>query len=364
MNKNPLSWTPEKVSYFISACRTNASFHFKNSPEIRELYTRKKFDPCSIQKEEDIGRIPMLGVTAMKYHLLLSMPKEQVALMLTSSGTRGQKTQIWMDAESLERVQEMLEQLWEQEGLIDYEPTNYLMFVYDPKDAKDLGIAFSDKNQQRFAPVSKSFYVLQKNFNKNSNGEWEFLKEKTLEVLKDYEKEGKPVRIFGIPSFLFEFLEGIKENFKLNEQSLVMTGGGWKAAEDKQVTRVEFRKLITKQLGIPDERIRDGYGMAEHCAPYMDCRAHRFHVPVYNRVLVRDPVTLEVLPVGRPGLLELVTPFNFMMPNLALLTTDLGVLDKDPCPCGYNAPTFTLLGRGGLIKHKGCAMTAGDIIKR
>ncbi len=104
--------------------------------------------------------------------------------------------------------------------------------------------------------------------------------------------------------------------------------------------------------------------MAEHSAPYMECRRHRFHVPAFNRVYVRDPETLKLLPSGKTGLLELVTPYNAMMPNLALLTTDLGFLDPRPCPCGYNSPTFTLVGRGGLTKNKGCAITAGEIVKR
>src|SRR5262249_51338324 len=117
-------------------------------------------------------------------------------------------------------------------------------------------------------------------------------------------------------------------------------------------------------LGVSDERIRDGYGLAEHAAPYIECRRHRFHVAAYNRVFVRDPATLAVLPPEEPGLLEFVTPFNAMMPNLAVLATDIGQLDAAPCECGWNAPTFTLLGRGGITKHKGCALTAGDIVRR
>ncbi len=104
--------------------------------------------------------------------------------------------------------------------------------------------------------------------------------------------------------------------------------------------------------------------MAEHAAPYMTCAKHRFHVPVYNRVYARDPVTLEVLPPGETGLLEFVTPFNAMMPNIAILSTDLGYMDPTPCACGRKSPTFTLMGRGGLVKHKGCAITAGEIVKR
>jgi len=104
--------------------------------------------------------------------------------------------------------------------------------------------------------------------------------------------------------------------------------------------------------------------MAEHSAPYFECREHRFHVAVFNKLIIRDPETMEPLPKGEQGLMELITPFNAMMPTLALLTTDWAIEDAAPCPCGYNAPTFTLLGRAGISKHKGCAIHAEDIVKR
>jgi len=358
--KDPQVWTRGKNRLMVAACRELAVFHGRHSPELAAIYRRRGFDPRSIRTEADLARIPMLGVSAMKHSLLTSLPHGQSVLRLTSSGTRGQKTQIWFDAASLERCQAQLSVLWEQEGLLCREPTNYLMFVYDPKEAKDLGIAFSDTNQQRFAPAARVFYAVRK----GRAGAWEFRKDDTLRALREYAGAGLPVRIFGIPSFIYEFLDELKESVRLPPRSWMVTGGGWKAAEDKRVSRESFRELASKMLGLPSENIRDGYGMAEHCAPYLECRKHRFHVPVYNRVFARDPVTLAVLPPGQPGLLELITPWNAMMPNLAILSTDMGRIDAGRCPCGYNSPTFTLLGRGGLTKHKGCAIHAGEIVRR
>jgi hypothetical protein len=73
---------------------------------------------------------------------------------------------------------------------------------------------------------------------------------------------------------------------------------------------------------------------------------------------------MAALPAGHIGLLELITPFNSMMPNLSVLSTDLGYLDTEQCTCGLKSPTFTLVGRGGLVKHKGCAMTAAELTKK
>ena len=75
-------------------------------------------------------------------------------LRLTSSGTSGEKTQILFDKGSLDRVQAMMDVQWEQEGLVSRNPVNYVAFIYDPDEAQDLGICFSVKNEQRFAPVN------------------------------------------------------------------------------------------------------------------------------------------------------------------------------------------------------------------
>ncbi|MCK5582485.1 MAG: hypothetical protein KAI33_01775 [Elusimicrobiales bacterium] len=360
--KNPLDWTEEKNKIMVKAVKEMAVFHNRNSDEIKALYAKYKFKPESIRTEKDFERIPAIGVNAMKYHLLTSLPHKQLELKLTSSGTRGQKTQIWFDKSSLDRVQAMLETLWRQEGFISSDSTNYLMFVYDPADAKNLGISFSNMNQQRFAPVNEAFYALKK----NKAGEWEYRKEAMINKLKEFAKEGKPVRMFGIPSFIYELFKDLpaKDRVSLPKGSFVFTAGGWKAAEDKKVEKDVFRKRINECTGIPSENIRDGYGMAEHSAPYEECSSHRFHIPVYNRILARDPVTMKVLPNGEPGLLEFITPFNAMMPNLAIVSTDIGYIDKEKCDCGHSSPTFTLVGRGGLVKHKGCAIQAADILKK
>lgn len=360
--KEPLTWTAEKCDLLVKACKEMALFHQENCKEIAFLYAREKFDPNSLREEKDLERLPFIGVTGMKYYLLTSLPHDKAVLKLTSSGTRGQKTQIWFDADSLARVQGMMDGQWGEDGLVSDVPTNYCNFIYDPEQAQDLGIAFSVKNEQRFTPIKDSYFTVKK----NAAGHWEFQVDETIRRLRRYAEEGSPVRLLGIPSFIFELLEKLKEvgPIKLPPNTWTITGGGWKAAEDKKITREQYRKLVTEYLGIPDENIRDGFGMAEHSAPYSECKDHRFHIPVYNRILVRDPVSLKVLPKGKTGLLEFITPFNAMVPNLAILSTDLGYLDSEPCTCGGNSPTFTLVGRGGLTKHKGCAITATDIVKR
>lgn len=361
--ENPCTITEDKLQLMTDACREMAAFHNDHCPEINHLYKRHHFSPSDIKTYKDLTKIPPLGVSAMKRYLLTSMPEETAVLKLTSSGTKGIKTQIWFDQDSLDRVQRMLDVFLEQEGMVSDQPTNYLIFNYDPEDAKDLGVAFSDANQMRFAPIHATHYTVKK----DSSGEWFFDTDKALEVLEKYSKETFPVRIFGMPAFIHEFVRICQRknlSYKLPQGSLMITGGGWKASEDKMITRAEFRAECEGVFGIDEKWQRDAYGMAEHSAPYFECSAHRFHVAVFNCLLLRDPETMEVVPKGEQGLMELITPFNAIMPTLALLTTDWAKEDLDPCPCGHNSPTFTLLGRAGISKHKGCAIHADDIVKR
>ena len=298
--ENPLDWTDEKDQLMAMACKEMALFHQKNCPDIERLYKKYDFDPNSIESIDDLPRIPAVGVSAMKYHLLTSLPHDQAVLKLTSSGTRGQKTQIWFDQGGLDRVQRMLDVYLEQEKIVSKELTNYLVFNYDPDDAGDLGIAYTEKNQLRFAPQNKAFYCVKK----DDQGQWQFLKEKALSTLQEYAEDDKPVRIMAMPAFLFEFLEFIKEkniSFKLPKGSLIITGGGWKAAEDKMVSREQFRQRCQDAFGIPTEWIRDAYGMAEHSAPYFQCSHHKFHIAVFNRLYARDPINNKVLPAGMIG---------------------------------------------------------------
>jgi hypothetical protein len=103
--------------------------------------------------------------------------------------------------------------------------------------------------------------------------------------------------------------------------------------------------------------------MAEHGVPYGACSQGHHHVPACSRLAVVDPLTLKPLGLGREGLLLLLSPWNSALPNQAILSTDVAVLEEN-CPCGLAGTYIASVRRGGTHKHKGCAIAAQEILDR
>ncbi len=349
----PFHLSPEREELFWAAMGEAYQHHYQACEKYRHYCRHLGYDPA--QKAE---QGPWMFVNVFKRYELLSVPSDEVVLHVTSSGTSGQKSQIFFDQVSLNRIQTILESVFDEFGLVDPDQAvNYLIFSYDPQEAPDLGTAFTSTNWTRFTAHGEVVYAIRKR-----EGAFQFAEEEALVALKRFAAQSLPVRIIGFPSFLYRLLER-QPQLRLPAGSRVLTGGGWKSYADQAVPKAQFLKLLEQQLGIPPQSLRDNFGMVEHGPPYVECEHHRFHVPVFCRALIREPLTLKPLPLGEVGLLHLLTPYQRAVPNHSLLTTDLARLESG-CPCGRNAPVLTIEGRGGTRKHVGCAIAAAQILRR
>ena len=153
-------------------------------------------------------------------------------------------------------------------------------------------------------------------------------------------------------------------DLKLPAGSKIMLAGGWKQYYREQVDKTEFYDTAKRVLGVDDENIVEFYGAVEHPIAYCDCKNHHFHVPVYSKVIIRDPDTLEPLENGKMGLVNLVTPICKATPLLSVMTDDLGILhDGEKCGCGVTSPYLEIVGRVAPEDIKTCAAGAADILK-
>lgn len=357
--------SPEADEIFLEAMRDTVRWHHERSEAYRNLCALRGFDP---ESWSDVAEVPHVFVNAFKAHELLSVPRDEVVLNLTSSGTTGQKSQIFFDRVSLDRALGMVERVFDAIGFVNREEeVNYLLFAYDPEEAKNVGTAYTEDNLTTYTKRRKMFHALRWSPETRS---FELKLEEAYRKLREYADEhasgGYPTRILGFPAFLNRMVDHHNRiaapDFDLGPRSFVHTGGGWKASEHEAIDKAEFRAKVSKAFGIPEANMRDGYGLVEHAVPYIECEAHRFHVCTFARALARDVVTLDPLPDGEFGFLELITPYIRSMPAHALLTSDLAAVHGD-CECGRKAKWVELRGRAGVKKNKGCAITAVETIR-
>lgn len=350
---------------FMQAMRDCLKHHMNNSDFFNKYATDLGFHPDALKTEADLKNIPMIHANFFKKYEVLSVKREDIVFYATSSGTKGQKSQMFFDQDTLDFGNTMIENEFRYYGFLSNELTNYLLFTYEPaQTSKNLGTAQTDMGMLRYAPVNDTFFALRY----NGQGH-DFDVYGTIKALEEYEEQGLPVRIFGFPSFLYFTVRQMKETghrpLHLNPKSMTMLGGGWKGYADKQIKKQELYNLVEEMLGIPEENCRDGYGSTEHSVPYFECPHHHFHIPVYSRMLIRDVETLEPLPYGKPGFANFITPHLMSVPAVSVLMGDMAVLHApEECGCGIKTPYMEILGRAGTSKAKSCAITASELLKR
>lgn len=354
----------DKDRLFVEAMRAAVSHHRAHSPFYDAMCRRAGFEEAQLQGLADVPRVPHLFVNVLKQHELLSIGREDVVLNLTSSGTTGQKSQIFFDQGSLDRGLFMVEACFGANGLVDRsQEVNYLIFAHDPAHAATRGTSYTDHYMTGLTAKRELLYALQWD---EGLGDWDFKLDACARKLDAYAASGLPLRIIGFPAFLLRVVRYRREqglpDLDFGPRSYVLTGGGWKQNENEKIAKEDFRAEVSAALGIPEGNMRDGYGLVEHGVPYLECAAHRFHVPHFARAFARDVATLEALPAGSVGFLNLVSPYLLSMPSNSLLTSDLAVVHEH-CPCGRSTATIELLGRAGTRKNKGCAIAATQLLK-
>ena len=348
---------------FIDAYKEILLWHNDNNSFYNNLLKNANFDINSINSIQDLQSVPFIHANFFKMHETLSVKKETISEHLTSSGTTGQKSQMFFDEWSILSARRMVKYIYEKNGFnTPDEEANFLLFAYEPFANFKVGTTNTNVFLTSFAKQKELFFAL-----RAIDGGHEFDKFGTIKKLQEYEKAGLPVRIHGFPSFMYFTLKLMKEKgieLKLNPNSLVMFGGGWKGYADQRIPKNELYQLINQTLGIPQERIRDSFGAVEHSIPYVECSKHRMHIPIWSRLFIRDVKTFEVLGYDKPGFLQFVTPYITSVPAISVMMGDLGVLHQDKCECGAQTPYFEILGRAGVSKNKSCAISASELLKK
>jgi phenylacetate-coenzyme A ligase PaaK-like adenylate-forming protein len=360
---SPYRADPECDQLFHAAMRELSEYHCAQTPGYAEWLAANGMDPHALAQLSDWSTLPPLFANYFKRRLLLSSAGED-ALELTSSGTTGQKSRMRYDTRSIGAAQAMVDRIFDHYGWNTPDtPCNYLLLSYEPAGAITVGTTYTDQFLCKYAPVNRVSYALRHNGHGN-----EFDPFGVIRTLQEFAAEGLPVRIFGFPAFLWFTLERMREMglppLQLHPDSLVFLGGGWKTHADQSIPKATLYQRLGEQLGIPDQRCRDGYGAVEHPVPYIECPRHRFHVPSYARAFVRHPATLATQAYGERGFLHFVSPFITSAPAHSIVVSDMATLHPGhSCGCGIATDWFELHGRAGNTKSRSCALAASELIK-
>ena len=345
---------------FVAAMRDNCAFHYAHCPEYRTILDHFGFRPDMLRDTSDLARLPVLPTLYFKSHRLFSMPPSKMRIKATSSGTRGKKSEIGFVLGGLWSGFHMVLRILRYHHFLSPVPTNYLILGYQPHKSNQTAVAKTATGYTYITPAIHREYAL-----KYRDGGYQVDFDGLIRALERYSRSRFPTRFMGFPAytyFLMEELERRRLRYPLPRGSKIFLGGGWKQFYREKVDKETFYAKAWDRFAIPEEHVYESFGAVEHPIYFADCRYHHFHVPVYSRVIIRDVRTLEPVPNGAMGLVNLLTPMLNAVPILSIMTDDLGILHNgETCPCGVRSPWLEIIGRVGMADIKTCAAGADDL---
>ncbi len=348
---------------FLAAVRENCAYQYANCKQYRTMLEKLQFTPEMLVRYADLKKLPFLPTVLFKKHRMYSCPEWKMPIKATSSGTKGKYSRIGMDTGSLLCGLRMVLKIAKWRGLLSFRPVHYIILGYKPHRGNDMAVTKTAFGSTFFAPALSRTYALH-----YENGEHKPDLEGIIEAVQKYSESTAPVRFMGFPSYTYFLLRRMDErgiHVTLPEQSKIMLGGGWKQFYTEKVDKKTLYALVKKVLGVAEENIVEFFGAAEHPILYCDCPEHHFHVPAYSRVIIRNVHTLEPVPNGTVGLVNLITPMVSATPILSVMTDDLGVLhDGEKCKCGIQSPYLEIIGRVGLRDIRTCAAGAAELLQQ
>lgn len=331
------------------------AFHKERCKNYSNYLDAVGFDPVSVRTPADI---PFFPVRTFKDVDLLSIPREDVFKIMTSSGTTGQRvSKIFVDKETAMIQQKVMVKI-----LSDYWGKKRLpILVIDSKATVKNRDSFSARGAAIIGlqvVAREMVYALNDDMTLN------------VDIVKDFLEKysGQRFIIFGFTFIVWQslFLNSNALDFSKYDLSdaFLMTGGGWKKLISESVSQDVFKQKMTETFGI--RHFLDHYGMVEQTGCiYAECECGHLHASIYSDVIIRDPIDFSVKKNGEKGLIQVVSVLPHSYPGHSLLTEDEGiVLGEDDCPCGRKGKYIQILGRIKSAELRGCSDTYADKMSR
>lgn len=337
----------EKHRYLTTFLADLTRSHYFNCLAYQHMLNAENFDVNQIDSYYDI---PFLPVSLFKEMELKSIAATDVFKTMTSSGTSGQTvSKIFLDKETAANQQKTLVKIVSDFTGASRMP---LLIIDSPSVVKDRAM-FSARGA---GILGFSIFGTDRTYALDDNMQLD------LENVKLFleKNKGKKILLFGFTFMIWQHF--YKELLKLSENldlsnAVLIHGGGWKKLITEAVSPREFNGCLTDVCGMTD--IHDYYGMVEQTGCiYMQCECGHLHASNFSDVIIRNSRDFNVLPVGKVGIIQVVSVLPKSYPGHSLLTEDEGVLlGEDDCPCGRKGKYFKINGRLKNAEIRGCSDT-------
>lgn len=340
---------------FLDAMREVSKHHYDNCKPYRTLCDKRGFDADVFS---NIAEIPYLTTSLFKDALLLSIEKSLVFREIHSSATSsGRSSRIGIDRETSRRQTKCFNKVVVDR--IGQERRKFIILDI-PSSVERSSVAGARSSTIRSLLFCASEYVT---FMNETKGILSLDTDKLHHELMEAEKNEEPVVIFGFTYVLYSLVVRrlLESSFRLKlPGSKIVHIGGWKKLEAEKISPEKLAADCHELFGVPKTGIIDFYGFTEQAGLiYPTCEEGSRHTPVWVEIIVRDPLTLEPLPIGKEGLMQFITPIQTSYPGHSVLTDDIGfIIGVDDCKCGRKGTVFKIIGRAAHSEVRGC----GDIM--
>jgi len=335
----------QKEQYLLDALNKLTKFHQKNSIEYAKILKNFGYKKKEYHSLNDFFAIP---VELFKHYELKST--HNIVKTLTSSGTTSSVvSKIYLDKQTATTQTKALIKIMQ-----DFLSKERLpMLILDTKSILKDRKKFSARAAGIMGLANfgrKHIYAFDEDMNLNKNA--------ILEFQQQYKNQ--KVLLFGFTFMVWKYFykELVKHNIKLTlPHGILFHSGGWKKLQDEAVDDATFTQKIKEQTEL--KSIHNFYGMVEQVGSiFVACEYGHLHTPNFADIIIRDPLTLEVLEFNKEGIIELLSVIPQSYPGHILLSEDRGViLGEDDCQCGRNGKYFKVLGRISKAENRGCSDT-------
>ena len=293
-----------------------------------------------------VADLPWLPVRLFKDHELRSVGADEVVKVLTSSGTTGAVSRIYLDkAAAATQTRQLGATLQTVLG-----PKRLPMLLVDTRSILSDRRSFSARGA---GVLGMATFGRDHAWALDANGRPD------LAAIRGFlaAHGDAPFLIFGFTYLVWLHLYEVAREYGLHlGNGTLVHSGGWKKLVDQAVDPAEFRRRLAADTGLV--HVHNFYGMVEQIGTVFleGPSGGSLYCPDFADVVVRDPETWAEQPPGQPGLIEVLSTLPTSYPGHVLLTEDLGVLhgidDGD-----WPGKRFSVLGRLPRAEARGCSDT-------